>query len=78
MNYKAEMEINGSKGMERGSNSLVFATEKEALASGKELMSRWMLVMGYKAIETKDPVNYRFDFDQNQNVSLEREEAPHV
>jgi hypothetical protein len=36
----------------------VFATEAEALASAKELMSRWMSVTGVRAVPSTDKVNY--------------------
>ena len=39
------------------SNALVFETETEALASARDLMSRWMLVTNCRAIESGDTVN---------------------
>lgn len=37
-------------------NALVFATQEEAQASAEDLMSRWLLVIECKTIETDDPV----------------------
>lgn len=45
------------------SNSLRFATQKEAEAAGNELLSRWFVPTASRATETADPVNYRFNFD---------------
>jgi hypothetical protein len=52
------------------SNALRFATKEEAEASGKELLSRWFVPTDSRAVESEDPVNYSFDFDQYKNVSL--------
>ena len=54
-------------------NSLVFATREEALASANELSGRWLAVTGVGVLETEDPVNYRFV--DGQNVPLEKEPA---
>lgn len=40
-------------------NALRFATKEEALASAKDLASRWTLVVDYDAHESDDPVNYK-------------------
>ena len=66
MSWKAEMKCSG----EWSSNALRFATKEEAEASGKELMSRWMVPTGYQATESTDPVNYRFDFAEYKNVRI--------
>jgi hypothetical protein len=42
-------------------NALRFATLAEAEASARDLMSRWMLVRDCRAVESTDPVNYRWD-----------------
>lgn len=52
-------------------NSCRFATKKEATTAGAELMSRWMQVVKHKAVRCKDPVNYRFDFEQYRALPLE-------
>ncbi len=51
-------------------NALRFATEAEALASAKELYHRWYLCVDYRADESEDPVNYRWD-EKRGNVPLE-------
>lgn len=44
-------------------NSLRFATKEEAEISAKDLMSRWLLVVAWRVVETDDPVNYKIDLD---------------
>lgn len=39
-------------------NSLVFATEAEALASAKDLFHRWTLCTAYRAVESNLPVTH--------------------
>lgn len=41
-------------------NGLVFATEEEARLNAIDLMSRWMLVDEARAVESDEPVNYRW------------------
>jgi hypothetical protein len=41
-------------------NGLRFATEEEALANARDLMSRWMLVRECRAAPSDDPPNYRW------------------
>lgn len=60
-------------------NALRFETKDEALASAKDLMGRWMLVVEYDAHESEDPVNYKL-VDNDNGVDLvptpvEKEEA---
>jgi hypothetical protein len=42
-------------------NSVVFATETEARACARDLMSRWMLVIDTRADPTDALVNYKWD-----------------
>ena len=59
MSYKPEVKTgNDDKWYD---NNLAFATHEEALYSAKDLMSRWMLVTDYRAVESEQPVNYRLD-----------------
>ena len=44
-------------------NALAFATREEAERSAQDLSQRWMLVVGYRAIESDEPVNYRYCSD---------------
>lgn len=53
------------------SNSLRFATEKEAEASGKELLSRWFVPTDSRAAWCDEEANYRFNFETNQNERIE-------
>jgi len=69
MSWKAGMIIPGEA--KPSFNAVRFATKKEAMAAGSELMSRWMVPTGYKAVRCKDAVNYRFDFEQYRAFPLE-------
>lgn len=40
-------------------NNCAFATKEEAEASAFDLMSRWMLVQDYRAVESDQPVNWQ-------------------
>jgi hypothetical protein len=42
-------------------NNLAFATREEAERNAKDLMSRWMLVVEWRVVESDQPVNYRLD-----------------
>ena len=57
-------------------NMLRFATYEEALAYAKDLMGRWTTVTDYRAVESGDAVNYRWDFDAQaaKPVSKPKEE----
>lgn len=55
-NWKPEVEVHG----EWGQNALVFATKEEAEANARDLYGRWMLCTNYRAVETNDPVNYKW------------------
>ena len=57
MNWKPEVEVNGTW----SENNQVFATEGEALAMAKDIMSRWLLVTDYRAVQTEDPVTWTLD-----------------
>ena len=52
------------------SDMLRFATSEEADNHGSELLSRWYTPDKYRVVETDDPINYRFDFDQYKAVRL--------
>jgi len=67
MSYKIEVLIPPS---EWGSNALRFETKEEAIASGRELLSRWMLPIDNRATESTDPVNYKFNFETNTNERI--------
>lgn len=45
-------------------NALVFATKHEAEQNARALMYRWTLVKDSKAIETTEPVNYKWIEDR--------------
>lgn len=54
-------------------NNLAFATREEALYSAKDLMSRWMLVTDYRAVESEQPVNYRLDLITGELAAVTEE-----
>ena len=42
-------------------NTCVFATSQEADVAGNELMSRWLLPIGFEVLQVNEEVNYRID-----------------
>lgn len=65
--YKNEVCVNG----EWATNSCVYATEKEALEAGRELLSRWFVPTDHRAVESTDKVNYRFNFETYRSERIE-------
>lgn len=59
MSYKPEVRT-GSDPKFYG-NALAFATYEEALANARDLAGRWMLVVDYRAVESDEEVNYKWD-----------------
>ena len=57
MNWKPEVFVDG----EWGQNSLVFATKEEAENYAHDLYMRWILCSDSRAVESEDPVNYRWE-----------------
>lgn len=41
-------------------NALRFATREEAEASARDLAYRWLAVREWRAVESDEPVNYRY------------------
>ena len=75
MSWKPAVKTIGNEAW--GYNALRFATKEEALASAKDLMRRWSLVVEYDAHESADPVNYKL-VDNGVGLVLttvEKEEA---
>ena len=54
MSYRPMVHV----GSEWAGNGLRFATHQEAEQSARDLMDRWLLVVGYRVDESDDPVNY--------------------
>ena len=52
------------------SNACVYATEKEALEAGRELMGRWFVPTDHRAVESTDTVNYKFNFETYRSESI--------
>jgi len=63
--WKPEVLVNGKW----ATNGLRFATQEEAFGSVMELRMRWWAVEDARTAESEDPVNYRFE--NNQNVPIE-------
>jgi len=59
MSFKPEVQTCNDPGKWYG-NALRFATLEEAQANARDLMSRWLLVVDCRAVESPDPVNYRW------------------
>jgi len=57
--YKAGMRFTGQA--ETSFNTCVFATRQEADVAGNELMSRWILPIGFEIIQVNEEINYRID-----------------
>ena len=58
MSFKPEVSTDDS-GKFYG-NALVFATREEAEQNALDLFGRWMLVRDWRAVESDQPVNYRY------------------
>lgn len=68
MSWKPEVMVyNGSRWEE---NNLRFSTKDEALANAKNLMMRWLAVTEFRATESQDPVNYRWNFSAQRLESV--------
>lgn len=51
-------------------NSLKFATKEEAEANALQKYTSWIVPTDWRATECEGEVNYRFDFETRQSVSL--------
>ena len=66
MSFKPEV-VADSSGKFYG-NNLAFATREEAEANAKALMQRWMMVTDCRAVESDEPVNYKWVNGQLETV----------
>lgn len=57
-------------------NNLAFATREEAERSAKDLMSRWLLVVEWRVVESDQPVNYRIRHDGALEAVDPKNDAP--
>lgn len=73
-NWKPEVQTGNDENWY--GNALVFATQKEAEYSAKDLFDRWLLCVNHRAVETDDPVNYRIDWDSREMVAVKNETTP--
>ena len=64
--FKVEVEV----GREWSTNGCRYATREEAEAAGNELLSRWFVPTDSRAVESPDPVNWRFDFETYRGEML--------
>lgn len=58
MSFKPQFQTGGS---DWAGNAQAFATEAEALASAKARYNVWTMATAYRAVESDEPVNYRWD-----------------
>jgi hypothetical protein len=63
-----KVQVHTSDGAWTG-NGMRYATEKEAIAAGVELLNRWTVPDDSRAVPTQDPVNALFDFAANRSSS---------
>lgn len=56
MSWSPEVEVGGKF----YGNALRFATKEEAEANASDLYRRWTLTTDHRAVESTDPVNYRW------------------
>lgn len=68
MSYKPQVQTDSSS--KWYDNALRFATHEEALASARDLSSRWFAVRDYRAIESPDPVNYSLDLETRELIAI--------
>lgn len=64
MSWKMEVLVQGKW----SSNACVYETQDEAKAAGAELLSRWMVPEDYRAVESSEPVNYKFENGKPQSI----------
>tara|TARA_R110000751_G_scaffold264104_1_gene363262 strand:+ start:83 stop:283 length:201 start_codon:yes stop_codon:yes gene_type:complete len=58
MSFKPQFEFTGG---EKQTNGQAFATKAEALSSAEDRFMRWTMPKGFDAIESDEPVTYRWD-----------------
>lgn len=59
MSFKPEFQV-GTDPKFYG-NAQAFATEAEALASAQARFNVWTMATGFRAVESDEPVNYRWE-----------------
>jgi hypothetical protein len=62
--WKPEVKVEGKW----AGNGLRFATQEEAIGSAMLTRMRWWMVEDVRATESLDPINYRFE--NNDNVAV--------
>lgn len=58
MSWKPEVYLESDR--KWCANGLVFATKEEAEANARDLLMRWFVPSDSRAVESSDPVNYRY------------------
>jgi hypothetical protein len=76
MSFKPEVFVDG----QWASNGLAFATMTEAEQYAEDLYSRWTLCTAHQAVESTDPVNYKWDNETRTLTDIEdgHEHVPEV
>lgn len=52
-------------------NGLRFATQAEAEAHAKDVLTRWFVPIDYRTDPSEDAPNYRWDFKLQKSIHLE-------
>lgn len=55
-----------------------YATEQEALDAGLELLSRWYVPKDYRAVESSDPVNAKFENWKSIHINVSPDISPDI
>lgn len=65
MNWKPEVCVSGKW----CGNNLVFSTKQEAEGWGIDRLMKWWVPTDSRAVETSDPVNYKWENGKIQSIS---------
>lgn len=70
--WKPEQKVDGKW----YGNTLRFATKLEAVENGRDLFDRWTASQSYRAVQSTDPVNYRYVDGRAVAIVEEKNESP--
>lgn len=70
MSWKPEVQVKG-EGDKWYDNQLRFATQEEAAAAAADKYRYWSLTTAHRAIESEDPVNYRWLDGRAQPITID-------
>lgn len=69
MSWKPEFLVQG----EWSRNGQAFATKDEAMGAASDRFMRWTTPTDYRAVESSEPVNYKWDKEQGDRPLTEEE-----